>query len=59
MRYLMEFRTAAHAKVFDVKHPGIIDPQRGVTVYIVDAEPPAFGPVSVSEYVEPAADQEG
>jgi hypothetical protein len=52
MRYLMEFRTAAHAKVFNVKHPGIIDPQPGVTAYTVDTEPPEFGPVTVTP-VEP------
>lgn len=52
MRYLMEFRTAAHAKVFNAKHPGIIDPQPGVTAYTVDTEPPEFGPVTVTP-VEP------
>lgn len=58
MRYLMEFRSPAHAKVFDVKHPGIITPEPGVTRYVVDDAPPAFGPVTVTEYVEPATDQD-
>ncbi len=48
MRYLMQFRTPVHARLFDEKHPGIIAPQPGVTDYVVDTEPPPFGPVIVT-----------
>lgn len=50
MRYLIEFRQPAHAFVYDAKHPGIIDPQPGVTEYIVDGEPPAHNLVTVTPF---------
>ena len=60
MRYLMQFVRPAHAFVYVAKHPGIIEPRPGVTDYVVDGdEPQAYGRVTISEYVEPATDQEG
>lgn len=57
MRYLIQFRHAGHVKLFDLRFPGVIEPQIGVLDYVVDSEPPRFGAAVVSEYVEPADEQ--